>query len=56
MKDKIEEIYVRDLPDTKTEPDGYDLKTVPDISAKNIAVIIDKINEIIKVVNSLVKK
>jgi len=49
--DKIEEIIVYDLPDTKHEPDGYDLKTVPDMSAANIAVIIEKVNEIIRFIN-----
>lgn len=48
----IKKISVYDLPNTKNEPDGYDLKTVPDISAKNIEVLIDKINEIIDIINT----
>lgn len=49
----IEELSVYDLPNRKTEPDGYDLKEVPDMSAANIAVLMDKINEVVRMVNKL---
>ena len=48
---QIEELSAYEFPDQKHIPDGYDLKTIPDISAKNIEVLMNKINEIIQVVN-----
>ena len=50
---QIKELSVWDLPDTKNEPDGYNLKTVPDMSARNIGVLVEKINEVIQVINKL---
>ena len=49
----LEEITVWDLPDTKMVPDGYDMKTVPDVSAQNIAVLMDKINEVVREINRI---
>ena len=49
---KIELITEWDLPDTKHIPDGYDFTEVPVASDKNIQVIMNKINEIIVLVNS----
>lgn len=50
---KIDELSTYDLPDTKAERDGYDVKTIPDMSARNIEVLMEKINEIIQTVNQL---
>jgi hypothetical protein len=50
---KIDEISVWDLPDIKEIPDGYDRKSVPDISARNIAILMEKINEVIRAVNQI---
>lgn len=47
----IKEIGIYDLPHTKLEPDGYDYTSVPDISADNLRVVIDKINEVIRYIN-----
>ena len=52
----IEELSVWDLPDTKMERDGYDMKTVPDISAENIRVIMEKVKEVVREVNRLSRR
>lgn len=49
---RIEKLDSWDFPDTRPLRDGYDVKTVPDISA-DILVLVDKINEIIDTVNQL---
>jgi len=49
----IEEINEYNLPDTKQVQDGYYWKTIPDISARNIAVLMDKLNEVIQTLNQL---
>jgi hypothetical protein len=49
----INEITVWDLPNTKLVPDGYDVTTVPDVSAANIKFLMDKVNELIQVINKL---
>lgn len=50
---RIEKLESWDFPDTRPLRDGYDVKTVPDMSAANISILMDKINEIIDTVNQL---
>jgi len=40
-----------DLPDTIQIPDGYDMKTIPDITRDNIAFIITEHNKLVEAVN-----
>jgi hypothetical protein len=44
--DKPEIISVWDLPDTKSVPDGYDNKTVADLSARNVQYMIEQHNKL----------
>ena len=53
---KPQEIDIYNLPDTKHEPDGYYLKTVADMSAKNIQFIMDRHNELVELVIVLAEK
>jgi hypothetical protein len=48
----IEKLSVYDFPDRKQVPDGYDYRSVPDLSADNIEVLRKKINEIIEYLNA----
>lgn len=50
---KIKELSVYDFPDTKHQQDGYEFTTVIDMSADNMNVLMEKINEIIQTVNQL---
>ncbi|MFA5234156.1 MAG: hypothetical protein WC390_07135 [Sulfurimonas sp.] len=50
---EIKEINAWDLPDTVTKPDGYDRKTLPEPTAQNMLIYMNKINELIAVVNKL---
>jgi hypothetical protein len=52
----IKEISMYDLPDTKHEPDGYNIKEVADISAANMQVLVDKINELICEFNKVAER
>ena len=47
----IKPLNTYDLPDTKSVRDDYEWKDVPDISAKNLEIFMDKINEIIHFIN-----
>lgn len=51
--DKIKELSTWDLPDTVNKPDGYDQKTLPEATSDNMLIYMEKINELIKEVNSL---
>ena len=55
MLEEIKEIDMWDLTDTKWEPDGYDQKQVADISAENLQILIDRHNELVRVVNNMAK-
>ena len=45
-----------DFMDTIQAPDGYDLKSIPDITRDNIQTLIDKHNELVEVINMLCDK
>jgi hypothetical protein len=49
----IKEISTWDMPDTKTVKSGWDNLEVPDLTAKNIEFLMNKINEVIQAVNQL---
>lgn len=49
----IDELNKYDFPDRKLVPDGYNVKEEVEASDDNILVLIEKINEIIDVVNLL---
>ncbi|KKL46940.1 hypothetical protein LCGC14_2340510 [marine sediment metagenome] len=53
----IEKLENWSFPDTKLVPDGNrHTKDVPDISARNIGVLINKINELIEGIRELTEK
>lgn len=49
---EIEEIHPEYMPDVTFEPDGYDMTRVPTNHPRNIMVIIEKLNEIIRAYNN----
>ena len=54
-QNEIKELSTWDLPDTIMKPDGYDTKTLPEPTAKNMFIYMNKINELVSVVNRLEK-
>ena len=48
----MDKITMWDLPDCAHEPDGYDLKRVPIPSRDNMIFLINKINELVDIVNA----
>ena len=55
MKD-IKKISVWDMPNRVQIPDGYDRKTVPAATKENMEILVDKINELVRLVNELNEK
>lgn len=53
---KLKEINYWGLPDTYTEADGFDRKTVPALSAKNLEFVMEEHNKVVVVVNELIEK
>lgn len=51
--DLIKQIYSWDWPDQQMVPDGYDMRTVPTATTRNIEVLTDKLNEVISILNEL---
>ncbi len=45
-----------DFSDTVKELDGYDLKTIPDLTRDNFQVLIEEYNNLVAVVNMLCDK
>ena len=55
--DKIIDIITTwELPDTKEIPDGYDRKSVPEATSRNMYVYMKTINELVAQVNILTEK
>jgi len=54
--DKILGLSHWNFPERVNVPDGYDTKSVPDNTRANMEVLINKINELVKVVNQLIPK
>ena len=52
---KIEELTAYDFKDRISVPDGYDLKSIPDITRDNFQKLIDEHNKLVKLVNRLVE-
>lgn len=44
------------LPDCVCKPFGYDYKTFPEPTAENMKVLLDKINELVEVINELISE
>ena len=51
----IKELSHWNLPNTVSKRDGYDTKTIPEATAENMQVYMDKINELTDAVNSLTR-
>lgn len=49
----IKEISIWDMPNMYSKPDGYEYKAVPESTSENIAVLIEKINELVTEINKL---
>ena len=52
-QNEIKELSNWDLPDTIMKPDGYGTKTLPEPTAQNMLIYMNKINELVSVVNRL---
>ena len=52
QQDTIQELSSWDFPDTVSIPDGYDRKQVPANTTKNMEVLMNKLNEVIQVINT----
>jgi len=52
---EISELTWWDYPDTKQIPDGYESKSVPEATPENMVVMMDKINELTKTINQLLR-
>ena len=52
-KTEIRELSAWNMPDTVSKPDGWDRKTLPEATADNMQIIMDKINELVQTVNRL---
>ena len=50
---KITELSTWEMSDTVYKQDGYDRVTLPEPTAKNMMLYMDKINELISMVNEL---
>ena len=55
-KTEIIELRAWNMPDMVSKPDGWDRKTLPEATADNMQIMMDKINELVKTVNSLTDK
>ncbi len=42
-----------DFPDTVEKPDGYDTKSIPDITRDNLQVLIDEHNNMVEIINEV---
>jgi len=51
-----QEITSWDFPDTISVPDGYDLKSVPDMTRRNFELLIEKHNELVAAFDALYDK
>lgn len=52
-QNEIKEISTWDLPDTVMKLDDYNRKTLPKPTAQNMLIYMNKINELVAVVNKL---
>ena len=50
-----EKLTAWDFWDNHQEPDGYDMKTVPDATSRNFNKLLDEHNNLVEVVNTLIK-
>ena len=49
----IQELSTWNMPDTVSKPDGYDMKTLPEATADNMVIMMEKINQLVTEVNRL---
>ena len=49
----IEKLNIYDLPNKVKKVDGYDLKSLPEPTSENMLIYLEKINELIEVINDL---
>ncbi len=54
-ENQIKKLDTWSLPNTVQKPDGYDQKTLPEATANNMLIFMDKINELTDAVNSLLQ-
>ena len=45
-----------DFPDTKHIPEGYNFKEIPEATPENIVVLMNKINELIRTINTMMQE
>jgi len=53
---EIKELTSRDFKDTKRIPDGYEWTSIPEATPENMVTMMNKINELTKVVNSMLNE
>ena len=52
MSKPTEELSMYDM-DSRQIPDGWDNKTVPDTTMENMEILVNKVNELVRIVNVL---
>lgn len=52
----LNEISKWDFPNTTLEPEGYDMKSVPELSRRNFEFLTERLNEVIRQVNELTEE
>ena len=52
-KEQIRTLSEWDFPDRKYVSDGYEMESVPEATSKNIVVLMNKINELIEIINQM---
>ena len=55
-QNRIEELNILNLSDTVIDNSGWERKTIPEATSKNMFIFMNKINELIEVVNELENK
>ena len=53
---RIKKLDVWNLPDTVADRSGWEQKTIPEATSRNMFIFMNKINELIEVVNDLENK
>ena len=53
---KPEELSGWDFPDRVQIPDGYDMKSIPDLTRDNFNKLVDEHNNLVEVINLLCEK
>jgi hypothetical protein len=50
---KPKKLFAWDLPDTHMEPDGYDMKSVPELTLRNFETLLEEYNNLVECFNAM---